>query len=369
MRKKAFLEGILAIVISLMMLAPSTCLNGYASKTSISCGCDDKTINLGKMSIHPGDVFNGYSPRLKIDLKSGLEKVIYVDRHKSLTFAVDWEIRHDTPLWDDENWHFYITLYVYTDKDGDDWMVYTSSKKDIYDKPGSDDSGEGTLKCTFEYDPYGIDGLWVEKGGVVKGFIKLYVGYGRNYYKDYWEKSKRFPQSKLEDLTIILTGNDAPLKPQITDMPSSIRVGETELFSAKAVDPDGDSISYGWDWNGDNVVDEWTGYGKSGEEYGILHTFNEKGTYAVKVKARDYIWGYESEWSDPVTIKVTKVKSSKDKNNSKNLNHDVKAFRIIQNKNLVMLYGRSHHIIFSSSDRCITTISNLQISRHIMIRM
>ncbi|RLF44681.1 MAG: hypothetical protein DRN29_08030, partial [Thermoplasmata archaeon] len=47
----------------------------------------------------------------------------------------------------------------------------------------------------------------------------------------------------------------------------------------------------------------WLGPYKSGEKIVISHSWNRRGSYEVRVKAKD-IYGRESEWSDPLPVKM-----------------------------------------------------------------
>jgi hypothetical protein len=88
--------------------------------------------------------------------------------------------------------------------------------------------------------------------------------------------------------------------------------GETYTFTTTSQDLDNDKIQYGWDWNGDLVVDQWTGFFDSGETCEVSHTWNESGSFNIRVVAMDekgFINGYHlneigefSFWSDPLSI-------------------------------------------------------------------
>ncbi len=95
--------------------------------------------------------------------------------------------------------------------------------------------------------------------------------------------------------------NQMPGKPSKPEGSSFGMIGREYIYKTSAVDPDGDRVRYGWDWNGDDVVDEWTDYYDSGAEASINHTWNETGTYKIKVKTQDEFGG-ESDWSDPITV-------------------------------------------------------------------
>jgi len=60
------------------------------------------------------------------------------------------------------------------------------------------------------------------------------------------------------------------------------------------------------DW-GDNTSIEWLGLYDSGEEIILSHTWAEQGNYIIKAKAKDTN-DIESEWSDPLPIKMPKNK-------------------------------------------------------------
>lgn len=95
--------------------------------------------------------------------------------------------------------------------------------------------------------------------------------------------------------------NNAPVKPSKPDGPSFGFAGITYNYKTASYDVDGDKIRYGWDWNGDGSVDEWTIYYDGGTEISTPHTWSSPGVYMVRVKARDE-FGKESEWSDPANV-------------------------------------------------------------------
>jgi len=72
-------------------------------------------------------------------------------------------------------------------------------------------------------------------------------------------------------------------------------------YSTSTIDPDGDDVKYGWDWDGDLVVDEWTDWYSSGETCTTSHSWENPGTYNVSVKAKD-IYDDESNWSNPLSV-------------------------------------------------------------------
>ena len=54
------------------------------------------------------------------------------------------------------------------------------------------------------------------------------------------------------------TTNNPPNIPSTPSGPSSGTIAVSYSFSTSTTDPDADTVKYGWDWNGDSTVDEWT---------------------------------------------------------------------------------------------------------------
>ena len=78
-----------------------------------------------------------------------------------------------------------------------------------------------------------------------------------------------------------------------------------ELSEYKIVTTDyqGDNVEYYVDW-GDETNSDWIGPYSSGENITMNHTWNARGTYSIRVKARD-IYSYESDWT---TLEVSMPK-------------------------------------------------------------
>ena len=99
-------------------------------------------------------------------------------------------------------------------------------------------------------------------------------------------------------------GDSPPSQPE---SPSGVTSGDTGVaytYSTSAIDEDDDAIRYGWDWNGDGTVDEWTeNYYQSGREANITHSWDEAGTYYVMVIAEDVV-GEQSSFSSPLSVSI-----------------------------------------------------------------
>jgi hypothetical protein len=111
----------------------------------------------------------------------------------------------------------------------------------------------------------------------------------------------------LGDPTLALTEeSQAPLKPNRPNGPSSGKINVEKTYTAYTTDPDGDDIFYLFDW-GDYSNSGWLGPYASGNSCEASHIWTTQGSYQIKVKAKD-IHGVQSEWSDPLTISMSRTK-------------------------------------------------------------
>ena len=114
-------------------------------------------------------------------------------------------------------------------------------------------------------------------------------------------------ESDWSDTLTVTVLNDKPNKPSTPDGPESGRIKNSYTYSTSTTDPNNHQLRYGFDWDGDDQVDDWTQFVNSGETDSKSHTWTTKGNYEIKVKAQDE-FGEESEWSDPLTVSMPKNK-------------------------------------------------------------
>ena len=97
--------------------------------------------------------------------------------------------------------------------------------------------------------------------------------------------------------------------PDPPDQPSGAINGKTReeyTYTTYATDFDGDKIKYGWDW-GNGTPIEWTAFYDSGEDAEASYSWENIGTFQIRVIAQDEN-GYMSEWSDPLPVSMPKSK-------------------------------------------------------------
>ena len=102
--------------------------------------------------------------------------------------------------------------------------------------------------------------------------------------------------------------NNPPYAPLQPSGPTSGTVGESYFYTTSAIDPDGDDIRYGWDWDGDSIVDEYSNPIGSGNVDSRPHSWDSPGTYNVKVKAKDEHDAL-SGFSTPLTVTISAANS------------------------------------------------------------
>ncbi len=96
----------------------------------------------------------------------------------------------------------------------------------------------------------------------------------------------------LSTVLIVVTDNHPPDAPKITG-PKTVRPG-THEWTFKAIDPDGDTVSYYIDWD-DGDFEDWFGPFESGEEATRKHTVIYFGTVTIRARAKD-IHGAIGDW-------------------------------------------------------------------------
>ena len=102
-----------------------------------------------------------------------------------------------------------------------------------------------------------------------------------------------------------IANNNPPDKP-IINGPKSGEMGKEYNYTISAVDPEQDDVILCINW-GDNSGDLCYGPYNSGEENIFSHSWDEEGSYIIKVKSRDTI-GAESDWTN-LEIEMPKSKN------------------------------------------------------------
>lgn len=138
-------------------------------------------------------------------------------------------------------------------------------------------------------------GKWFDSGP----WYYSHDGTGEYYFvfNDGTNTDVRLPSSGYYTFTVSTnTPPNTISSEDISFTPTSFYRGEEVTFHASTTDPDGDNIRYGWNWDEDGTVDDWTGYYPSGSQCTQTHTYGfndfdgvggETLPVVVKVKADD----------------------------------------------------------------------------------
>jgi YVTN family beta-propeller protein len=116
---------------------------------------------------------------------------------------------------------------------------------------------------------------------------------------------------------ILLTNCGGNKGPETPSSPQGPTIGEPNtalVFQASTTDPDGDNISYQFDW-GDGSASPWTDFIPSGDAASVSRIYSAEGTYQVRVHAQDEK-EKTSEWSEPHSISIAHPDTTSSDTNS-----------------------------------------------------
>jgi hypothetical protein len=96
-----------------------------------------------------------------------------------------------------------------------------------------------------------------------------------------------------------------PLRPERPDGPEEVKAGTEAEYTTTTTDPQDDDVYYMWDW-GDGNMSDWLGPFNSGDTASATYTWEIRGNYEIKVKAKDEHGNENPDWSDSLLISVPK---------------------------------------------------------------
>jgi YVTN family beta-propeller protein len=108
--------------------------------------------------------------------------------------------------------------------------------------------------------------------------------------------------SEALPINIVICTNFPPNQPPAPSGIDSGFVHTYYTFNASTTDPEGDSISYQFDW-GDGNLSYWSDFYQSGDTVSMQHYWNNSGVYSIRVHAKD-INNSESDWSAEHQIQI-----------------------------------------------------------------
>lgn len=109
---------------------------------------------------------------------------------------------------------------------------------------------------------------------------------GTYVVKSQAKDSAGFTSNWSNGLTVIVSSSNQPPNTPTVNGPATGKKGIVYEFTANTTDPNGDMIEYFFDW-GDGTNTGWLTMVNSGTAVSANHSWTTKGTFTVKVKARD----------------------------------------------------------------------------------
>lgn len=136
-----------------------------------------------------------------------------------------------------------------------------------------------------------------DNGGLGGNYWSYYSGSDEN--NDGFGDTPYFvPGNNNQDDYPIMDQIHPPSTPAKPTGPGIGIVDRTYTYQTKATATN--QVQYGWDWNGDFIVDEWTQFYESNQPCHVEHIYDENGSYKIRVKSMDN-YGFQSEWSEPLS--------------------------------------------------------------------
>jgi len=117
-------------------------------------------------------------------------------------------------------------------------------------------------------------------------------------------------RNNVPDQCIICTSSNSP--PDTPSTPTGdtpVDVGISHMYETVATDPEGDLISYRFNWNASGVDDysSWSSWVPSGTPVSMSHSWSFPGVYEVEAQAKDSDTPPFSIWSSALTVTVNPI--------------------------------------------------------------
>lgn len=160
--------------------------------------------------------------------------------------------------------------------------------------------GQYSVRCSEFIEGYNV-------GGASYDCYKITSNDGGLTQIYYSEQAKNIVKAIGPDVELTLSTPGAPNKPRKPSGPTNGESGTSYTYSTSTTDPEGDDVYYLFDW-GDGSDSGWLGPYSSGETVSQSKTWNRKGTFAVKVKAKDTN-DIQSSWSESLSVSIPRSRS------------------------------------------------------------
>lgn len=225
---------------------------------------------------------------IKIDEIFTWEDIV-VEGMKSVDIKMEL-LELDTGVWPDFHDIADISAYEdedYQDKDYDDTTDFDSLRPTVFKRCYN--------LVTEEWEPVDENNDFLKDDD--QSVLDWYITSGS------FDGSTTTDENDVSIWFNIAVGNTPPYSPEKPVGTTLGWIGEVYAFDTKSYDLDGDYIQFGWDWNGDYVIDELTDYCESWQTIRVLHSWHIAHVYYIRAIAIDSK-GMASEWSDPLKVVI-----------------------------------------------------------------
>ena len=199
--------------------------------------------------------------------------------------------------------------------------VVTSEPPANPEKPSGPDSGVPLTEFTFSTtttDPEQDDIYYLFDwgDGTDSGWIGPYESGQTSEASHIWEnlgdydikamaKDENGAKSDWSEIKLFTVGENTPPETPVLDGENTARPGQPYMLKITSTDPHGHDVYFNIYWG--NGGGSWDGPYKSGETIQFEHTWDNQGTYKIRVKAKDE-FGAESNEAT-LTVEVRKNKA------------------------------------------------------------
>ncbi len=151
----------------------------------------------------------------------------------------------------------------------------------------------GAESLCYEFNRFMIEDHEPIGAALFKSMYFCHINYGWSAWQEY---NNLYCFNLYGDPSLVREGieTDTPTAPKITGPDKGIPDTNYD-FNFMSTDPTDDQVYYYIEW-GDGKTIDWSGPYNSGEQVVFSHSYQDKGEYTVRAKAKDDD-GYESAWS------------------------------------------------------------------------
>ena len=158
----------------------------------------------------------------------------------------------------------------------DEITVTWNNKPDIYEIPTNKSIIPSSIKKYMTWDVTNDIQNFLIGGDNNFGWELIDQSYWGEYYipRSIF-LSKEYGSFKPKLKIFYEYNNKPPNTPEIPTGNLTLFTNESGIYYTSSDDPEYDKISYGWDWNGDDIVDEWSQFYISGLEISTNHSWEK----------------------------------------------------------------------------------------------